>query len=303
MKKFFPLIFAIGFSLSAIAQQHSIYSQYIFNLYAVNPAYAGERDALSAALSYRAQWVGFEGSPKTQNFSLHSPLPYDNLAVGLSFQNDEIGARNTQNGMLGISYKLKINRDDHLSFALQGGVFNYQYNWEKLNYRQGLDPVRLGADPNKWVPNFDAGIMYISPKAYAGLSVTGLNNAEIIESSGSDARFDGVATFIAGKIFPINRDLSLKPSTIVRKSLEGPFQFDVNMSAFYKNKFWLTATYRYQFGAVVSGHFYITDKFHVGYAYDLPLNNLLAEQSGTHEIFIGYDFPIYNSRKGSPRNF
>lgn len=303
MKKLY--LFSIFGLLSAFlyGQQHGLYSQYIFNLYAVNPAYAGERDALSTALSYRTQWVGFEGAPKTQNFTVHSPLPKNNMAVGLAFQNDEIGARSTPSLMAGYSYKVRINRSSHLSFGLQGGVLNYQYHWEKLDYRQGLDPVAFGTDGNKWVANFDFGVMYITPKAYVGLSALSINDTKTIPSEASDARLSTVYNLIAGKMFRVSREVFLKPSTIVRVSEDGPFQFDLNMSTMFKNKYWITATYRYDYGAVLAAHIYVNDQFHFGYAYDLPLNGLLAEQSGTHELFIGYDFNIYKKKTVSPRNF
>ena len=290
-------------SAAAFSQQHGLYSQYIFNLFTVNPAYAGERDALSTALSYRIQWVGFEGAPKTQNFSIHSPLPANNMAVGLVFQNEEIGARSTPSLMGAYSYKVKLNRSSHLSFALQGGVINYQYHWEKLEYRQGLDPVSFGTQPNKWVTNIDFGLMYITPKAYVGLSVLGMNDSKTIPSDRSDARLSAVYNLIAGKMFQVSREVFLKPSTLVRVSENGPFQFDLNLSTMFKNKYWLTATYRYDYGAVLAAHIYVNDQFHFGYAYDLPLNGLLAEQSGTHELFIGYDFNIYKKKTVSPRKF
>src|SRR5690606_7989379 len=135
MKKIYLLSICGLMSIGLFGQQHGLYSQYIFNLYTVNPAYAGERDALSAAISYRAQWVGFEGAPKTQNFSIHSPLPNNNMALGLFFQNEEIGARSIPSLMAAYSYKLKINRSSHISFGLQGGAFHYQYHWDKLEYR------------------------------------------------------------------------------------------------------------------------------------------------------------------------
>jgi len=303
MKKLYSIGILCFLCANLLAQQQSIYSQYIFNLYAVNPAYAGERDALSAALSYRAQWVGFEGAPKTQNFSIHSPLPNNNMAVGLIVQNDEIGARSTPSFMGTYSYKLKLNRTSHISLGLQGGFLNYQYHWEDLDYRQSLDPVAFGTGGNKWVASFDFGAMYITPKAYIGLSVLNINNAKTIPSDMSDAKLNTAANFIAGSMFKVNRELYLKPSTIVRATSYGQLQFDLNLSARFKNKFWLTTTYRYQYGAVVSAHVYVNDHFHFGYAYDMPLNGLLAEQSGTHELFIGYDFNIYNKKSVSPRNF
>ncbi len=299
------LVISIFFCLTTMVsgQQHSLYSQYLFNLYIVNPAYAGELDALATGLSYRTQWVGFEGAPTTQNFTVHSPLSNSKMALGLQVQNDEIGARGALSVLGTYSYKLRMGRRDHLSFGLSGGMVNYQYHWDELNYRQGLDPVAFGTDGNKWIANFDFGAMYITPKAYLGLSVLSVNNAKTISSEASDARLDAIYTAIAGKVFTLSKKVQLKPSTIIRKSAEGPLQFDLNMSAMYKNKFWVTTTYRYQYGAVLSAHFYLNDHFHFGYSYDLPLNNLLAEQSGTHEVFIGYNFSIYKSGKVSSRNF
>lgn len=289
---------------SALAgQQHSIYSQYIFNLYAINPAYAGEREALSTALSYRAQWVGFEGSPKTQNFSIHSPLPKKHMALGLFFQNENIGARSTPSIMGTYAYKLKLNHNSHLSFGIQGGVLNFQYHWENLTYRQSLDPVAYGTDDNKWVPNIDFGTMYITPKGYIGISVLGINNAHTIHSIKSHARVATVYNLVAGRMFKISEETFLKPSTSIRSYIDGPMQFDINLGALFKNRYWITGTYRYQYGAVISAHVYANDNFHFGYAYDLPLNKLLSSQSGTHELFIGYDFHVFRKKSTVPNYF
>lgn len=284
------------FCLPILAQQHSIYSQYIFNLYTVNPAYAGERDALSAAVSYRTQWVGFDGAPRTQNFSLHSPMAKNNMALGLNIQNDIIGARSTPSIMGTYAYKIKLNNISHLSFGLQGGIMNYQYHWEDLNYRQSLDPVSFGTEGNKWIANFDFGIMYLTAKSYLGLSVLSINNAKTIRSESSDAHLNTVYNLVAGKMFKISEEVFLKPSTNVRTYISGATKFDINLGAFFKNKYWITGTYRYQYGAVISAHIFVNENFHFGYAYDLPLNPLLASQSGTHEIFIGYDFKIYRNK-------
>lgn len=282
---------SMGFTASA--QQQGLYSQYLFNLFAVNPAYAGELDALATSLSYRAQWVGFDGAPKTQNFSMHSPVKGKKMALGLQFQNEEIGARSSQSLSLAYSYKVQLNAKSKLSFGLEAGVMNYQYRWQDLNYRRSNDPVAFGTDGNKWVPNFNFGAMYLRSDAYVGLSATSLNSSRIIASDNSDARLNTFFNLIAGKVFDVSDKVALKPSTILRKALNSPFQFDANMSVRYLNKFWLTATYRYDFGAVFSGHVYITEKLHFGYSYDLPLNNILTQQSGSHEVFIGYNFNIF----------
>jgi len=283
----------LSMSCNSFAQQQGLYSHYLFNLFAVNPAYAGELDALALSLSYRAQWVGFEGAPKTQNFSLHSPVRDKKMALGLQFQNDEIGARQTQNFSAAYAYKIQLNQESKLSFGIEAGAINYQYRWQDLNYRRSNDPVAFGTEGNRWVPNFNFGVMYLRTDAYIGLSATSLNSSKIIASDNSDARLNTFFNLIAGKVFNISDKVALKPSTILRKAVNSPFQFDANLSIRYLNNFWLTTTYRYGFGAVFSGHVFITDKLHIGYSYDLPLNNILSQQSGSHELFIGYNFHIF----------
>ena len=71
------------------AQSDALYSQYMFNQFTINPAYAGSRDALSTVLLYRSQWTGLEDAPKTVNVSAHSPFHRKNMALGVNFMMDE----------------------------------------------------------------------------------------------------------------------------------------------------------------------------------------------------------------------
>ncbi len=295
MRKAYLIIAAIVWSNTILAQQQGLYSQYMFNLFAINPAWAGEADALATSLTYRAQWVGFEGNPTTQLLSIHSPLPNKNMAVGLNIQNDEIGARKAPSIAAAYSYKARLSTNRHLSFGLQAGIINYQYRWQDLQYRQRTDPVSFTTDGNKWIPSFDAGAMYIGPNSYIGLSATSINNSSIIASSASDARLRTFFNLVAARIWRLSDDWALKPGFLLRKSLESPYQADLNLSTRFRDLFWLTATYRSDFGAVFSTHIFVNRYFHFGYSYDLPLNDLLSQQSGTHELFIGYDFNIYKS--------
>ena len=303
MKWILVLFLILGTAYESYAQQHALYSHYIFNLYQVNPAYAGARDALSANLSYRTQWVGFEGAPNTQNFSIHGPLRNKNMALGLMVQNDEIGARKTPSAAFTYAYRLNLGDNRHLSFGLQGGVINYQINWMQLEYEVVNDPVAAGSAPNQWIPNFDFGLMYLSPKTYAGISATSLNQQRLEFNNFSDARLNTFVNIMAGHVVELSENFSLKPSALVRHSLDGPTQFDANVGVLFSNALWLTTTYRYQFGMVFSAHYMVRRKLHIGYSYDYALNPLVAVQSGTHEIFIGYDFNIHRSKSTSPRYF
>src|SRR5659263_223295 len=73
------------------AQQDAQYTQYMYNTIVVNPAYAGSRESMSIFALHRAQWVGFDGAPVTNTFSIHTPIKDTHLGLGLSIVNDRIG--------------------------------------------------------------------------------------------------------------------------------------------------------------------------------------------------------------------
>jgi len=71
MKKIHILIaslFLLG-AMDISAQQNPQYTQYMYNMSVVNPAYAGSKDAVSMGALYRKQWAGFDGAPETGTFS------------------------------------------------------------------------------------------------------------------------------------------------------------------------------------------------------------------------------------------
>lgn len=73
--KLILIVLLIAFTGKSVwAQQDAMYSQYMFNTLAINPAYAGSRDITSATALYRDQWVGIEGAPKTATFTIDFPI-------------------------------------------------------------------------------------------------------------------------------------------------------------------------------------------------------------------------------------
>ncbi len=90
--KIFAVIFTLTLlSHSAFSQQDALYSQYMFNQFTINPAYAGTRNSMSGVLLYRSQWVGMSDAPKTVNLSIHSPFRGKKMALGFNLITDELG--------------------------------------------------------------------------------------------------------------------------------------------------------------------------------------------------------------------
>src|SRR4051812_12794491 len=79
----------------ASAQQDAMFSQYMFNQLAINPAYAGSRNVLAATAIYRNQWVGIEGAPKTGTFTVDAPFARERVGLGAQIITDKLGVTKT----------------------------------------------------------------------------------------------------------------------------------------------------------------------------------------------------------------
>src|SRR5690554_7169462 len=105
MKKlFFTLSLAFLVVSNVEAQQDPHYTQYMYNMNVMNPAYAGSKENLAVGLLYRMQWVDIEDAPKTGTLSIHSPIGR-NVGLGLSAVSDKIGPVEESNIYADFSYR------------------------------------------------------------------------------------------------------------------------------------------------------------------------------------------------------
>ena len=111
----------VVFAVSVDAQHSPITSQYMFNGLLINPAYAGSRDALAANITYRRQWVGFEGAPTTNLFSVHSPIRGSRIGLGLQVYTDRIGVSRETGVMTNYAYRIPFKKGK-LQFGIGAGV-------------------------------------------------------------------------------------------------------------------------------------------------------------------------------------
>ena len=152
MKKYISIIAVILFTISAKSQQNPQYTQYVYNMNIINPAYAGSKEALSLNFLARTQWVGIDGAPQTLTFGAHTPLR-KNLGLGLSVILDKLGPVQEQNIYADVSYTLNLNNDSKLAFGLKAGVTAFNLCIECLVSvnPESLDFMERAA--NKTLPN------------------------------------------------------------------------------------------------------------------------------------------------------
>jgi len=309
MKKLtFILILACA-SIVTNAQQDPMFTHYAFNTLAINPAYAGTRDALTITGLHRSQWVAFKGAPITQTLTGHTPIFNEKVGIGFSMLNDKIGPSNTTSFYVDFSYKIKINKRAKLSFGLKGGLNLKKTDLTSLNTYEENDPVFLEDIKSEFLPNFGFGVYYYTDKYYVGISIPKLLENDFSENTVSSsinlASEKKHYFLIGGAVFPLSESVELKPTTFIKITNGAPIEGDVTANFIFYNRFWVGAMFRTgdAFGALAGLN--VTDQLAVGYSFDWSLVNSTGKyNAGSHEIMIRYDF-IFKEQKmiRSPRYF
>ncbi len=305
MKKILIITILIVGSLQTFAQQDPQYSLYMFNPLGVNPGYAGSREVLSAVLVHRSQWIGLEGAPETQALAINTPLKNKKMGLGLEIVNDKIGPKTTQTLAATYAYRLKLGRGK-LAFGLSGGVLNYNYDWNKIEYKEEDDIIPTTASESFMKPTIDFGIYYNTRTFYLGAAVDHINEAQFNllssqDTSVSNARTYANLTVTAGKAFVLNDNLVLKTSTLFRIT-NAAGNLDLNASLLIKNKVLFGLSLR-EHTLVLMSELNISKNLRMGVAYDLDGSDLTKSSSGSFEIFVGYDVGLFKSKVISPRYF
>lgn len=284
------------------AQQRIMFTQYMFNGLAVNPAYAGSQDALDLTLLAREQWMGIDGAPSTQTFSAHTPLPDTKASVGLLLTRDQVGV-DTQTGVYGAyTYRIKLAKGS-LSAGLQGGFDFYRAGFSRVQVEDD-DQHFVQDDAQAFLPNFGAGLYYRTKKFYAGFSVPYLlNNLYPNHQETSQARQYRHWFASAGYVLALNRDLKLKPNVLVKAVQGAPVEVDLNANLLIKETLWVGMSYRSFDALSWLVEFQFTPKLRAGYAYDMTVSPLRQVNNGSHELMLNYRLSFQKSKVITPRYF
>lgn len=294
------------FSTRVSAQQDPLFSQYMFNKLAVNPAYAGSREVLTMDALYRYQWVNIDGAPQTFSASLHTPLRNKHLGVGLNVYHDAIGPSINQGAMATFAYRI-IFPKSKLSFGIQAGYKYSDILWSRIVTLETEDPLLRAPLDNKAVPDASFGVYYHSNKYYVGFSSKQLfqNQVGLVTVNGQEQFTKLLRHFygMAGAAFPISEEVVFRPSALVKFVKNAPPQMDLNASFMIKNTFWVGVSYRTEKALSFMTEFNLSENLRMGYSYDYWMNELQSCNKGSHEVRLSFDFDIFHSRMLTPRYF
>lgn len=287
--------------VTTFAQQDPQYTHYMYNTMSVNSAYAGQRDVLSVTALHRSQWVGLEGSPRTQTLGIHSPLRNDRIGLGLSIVNDALGPANEIYVNTNFSYTILLNRYSELSFGLNAGLHNLSTDWSKGLFKN--PDSAFNENLNLWAPIIGAGLYLHSDRWYVGLSVPNFITTKHYNDFVETVAKERLHYFlIAGLVFEINEDFKLKPAGLLKVVSGAPLIADLSINALIKEKLTLGLAWRWDDSVSALAGFQISNQIFVGYSYDATTTGLSNYNNGTHEIMLRFELEQVG-RLLSPRFF
>lgn len=302
MKKFY-IIIVLLVATQVYGQQDPQYTQYMYNMNVINPAYAGSRENLSFGLLYRSQWAGIDGAPRTGTFFGHTPVG-ERVGLGLSVIADQVGPVKETNAYADFAYTLKLGGAHRLAFGIKAGATFHDI---------GISPTQIDlidpTDPffqssNNVTPNIGAGFFYYTDNYYVSFSVPNILNSVHLDANGNKLGSEEAHYFLTGGyVFQLSPNTKLKPSFLVKSAFSAPTSFDVNLNALFFEKFEIGASYRLDdsFSGLVN--FAITRNVRVGYSYDNVTSDIKRYAPASHEFILLFDLNFPKRVSRSPRYF
>ncbi len=300
MKKFY-IIIVLLIATQVYGQQDPQYTQYMYNMNVINPAYAGSRENLSFGLLYRSQWAGLDGAPKTGTFFGHLPVG-EKVGLGLSIISDEVGPIRETNAYADFSYSLQLGGEHKLAFGVKAGATFHDIGLAGLALIDPNDPFFQNI--NTTTPNIGAGFFYYTDNYYLAASVPNILNSVHLDANGNNLGSEETHYFVTGGyVFQLSENTKLKPSFLVKSAFDAPTSFDVNLNALFFEKLEIGGSYRLDdsFSGLIN--FAVTPTVRIGYAYDAVTSDIREYAPASHEFMLLFDLNFPRKVSRSPRFF
>jgi type IX secretion system PorP/SprF family membrane protein len=307
MRRFLSLVIFVSMLSPLAAQQVATYSQYMFNGLAINPAYAGSHEAMSATVLGRFQNVGLSGAPNTQTFSIHSPLVSKRAAVGMLVIHDQLSVINQTGVHFSFAYRIPVNSNPRnpatLSFGMQGGLSMYNAKYTQLDIYDRPDPA-FDQDIREARPNIGAGVFLSNNNAYVGLSMPSMLNNVFERGEDYETVYQNKPVILTGGyVFLINRMLKFKPNFLFKAIDNRPVELDINANFLFDEVLWAGLSYKSSRQIVLMTQLQITEQLQFGYSYTVSAGPIRTVELGSHEIMLNYKFWFNKKGVVSPRYF
>ncbi len=294
---FSKIILIIFFAVNTLyAQQTPTFSEYNYNPFLINPAYAGLTNNAEISISNSGFINSFDGSPKTLSLTAQKAIGRNNLGLGFGVIRDEVGVTSASTFYAALSYRIYFDTQSTrphwqnyipgvLSFGITFGVQQYQNNLLDLGI---VGDQAFSQNINATIPTIGFGAVFNHDTFYIGFSTPNLIG-DALSSEKNLTLSNPYYGYFGYRFFEsIFEDFIFKPNVLLKYENGTPLQADINTAVSYKNKIEFGLGYRTDNSVNILAGLYAFDNLRVIYNYNIPTNN--SPLGNTHGIVLSYQF-------------
>lgn len=303
VKKVFTALLLLYTSVGWTQQDPQL-TQYMFNNFYYNPAFAGTDGVMKMTLLHRSQWLGYAptfddgGAPTTQLVSFHMPLSILKGGVGGYFVNDNLGPVTNLEMQASYAYYIPV-RGGRVSVGIRGGMVSQKVDFEKFRAIDPNDPLlqRNGTE-TQFRPDFAFGAMLRKENFYVGAGMNHLSQPSYDFGLNQDNQLKRHLYVTGAYYYEMNFDVRFQFVGFVKSDLVKT-SFDLGVLAYLRNTMWGGLSFRQSDAlSLLLGYSFLEDKsLSVGYSLDYIINDQEAKQATSHEFMVSYQLPVSTSRK------
>jgi type IX secretion system PorP/SprF family membrane protein len=275
---------------SAFAQQYPLFTNYVTNAYAFNPAAMGLTEKLDIRGIYRTQWLGVEGQPQTSILAVNGKMGKSPFGLGGYVFKDVAGRLDRTGANILLSAIKKVGARSTLSIGASGGVYQMRLQADPF-VKDLADPIVDNSQKGVMIPDLSVGVYFQQENGlFAGISVPQLYKKKVFYDP-SVQRIN--TTQIVRQYFGMvgygiktSEKLVIEPSVLVKVSPNVQPQVDFSIRGIFNKMFWVGGSFRTE-DAVSAMIGIDKQKWYAVYSYDVTTSALRAVSAGSHEITLG----------------
>ncbi len=291
------ILLAVFTGMVSVSNAQQLQTSSMYDLQGVihNPSVAGTQENNLIGVSYRSQWSGISGSPKTATVFGSFDLPKFDIGVGGSIYQDKTGPTSRTGISLSLAKHIVGNKGV-FSIGIENRLQQYAIDKGKLSQSLGSDPV-LGASDNRFKYDAGFGISFTSKKLQLGASVSQLVQSKLDFYSGNlnrdeEARLYRHYYFHGLYNWHVDGFTIITPNALVIYLPNAPLTYQVGARIEFNQLFWFGGGYRSHQSYMLSAGINLGKKLTIGYAYDDYITPISSFDNGAnaHEVLLRFNF-------------
>jgi len=294
MKRYILILSILGTVTQVSAQQLQTSSLYDMQGVFHNPSMAGANGSMVGA-SYRTQWSGFSGSPKTITGFAAFDMPKQNIGIGGYLYNDKTGPTSRSGISLAFAKHIPMSNGGRFSLGIEARGQQYAIDREKLTATLGADPA-LGTNDNRFLFDAGFGISYTGKKLQLGASASQLVQSQLNFYTGNLTRNEEGRLYrhyyFHGKYkMQVDNSTTITPNFLVIYLPNAPTEYQFGARVEHMEKFWWGLGYRVKQSFMLSAGVNVNKKFTIGYSFDIfntPVS-VFDANANAHEMLLRYN--------------